>query len=115
MRGEMFSLLRERRREASIPTEEEEEEEEEEERTELTIGEERGSSSSTEERGNFKPAGLLVERRETGELNSARLNFWSLKEIGSCCRLWMSEKRYYSTDTIIGVKAKTAEERTLLE
>ena len=80
----MFSLLRERRREASIPTEEEEEEEE---RTELTIGEERGSSSSTEERGNFKPAGLLVERRETGELNSARLNFWSLKEIGSCCRL----------------------------
>lgn len=74
MRGEMFSLLRERRREASIPTEEEEEE-----RTELTIGEERGSSSSTEERGNFKPAGLLVERRETG------------------------------------VKAKTAEERTLLE
>ena len=59
----MFSLLRERRREASIPTEEEEEEEE---RTELTIGEERGSSSSTEERGNFKPAGLLVERRETG-------------------------------------------------
>jgi len=76
MRGEMFSLLRERRREASIPTEEEEEEEE---RTELTIGEERGSSSSTEERGNFKPAGLLVERRETG------------------------------------VKAKTAEERTLLE
>ena len=110
MRGEMFSLLRERRREASIPTEEEEEE-----RTELTIGEERGSSSSTEERGNFKPAGLLVERRETGELHSARLNFWSLKEIGSCCRLWMSEKRYYSTDTIIGVKAKTAEERTLLE
>ena len=69
----MFSLLRERRREASIPTEEEEEE-----RTELTIGEERGSSSSTEERGNFKPAGLLVERRETGQLNSARLNFWSL-------------------------------------
>ena len=112
MRGEMFSLLRERRREASIPTEEEEEEEE---RTELTIGEERGSSSSTEERGNFKPAGLLVERRETGELHSARLNFWSLEEIGSCCRLWMSEKRYYSTDTIIGVKAKTAEERTLLE
>ena len=111
MRGEMFSLLRERRREASIPTEEEEEEE----RTELTIGEERGSSSSTEERGNFKPAGLLVERRETGELHSARLNFWSLEEIGSCCRLWMSEKRYYSTDTIIGVKAKTAEERTLLE
>ena len=109
MRGEMFSLLRERRREASIPTEEEEE------RTELTIGEERGSSSSTEERGNFKPAGLLVERRETGELHSARLNFWSLKEIGSCCRLWMSEKCYYSTDTIIGVKAKTAEERTLLE
>ena len=44
MRGEMFSLLRERRREASIPTEEEEEEEEE--RTELTIGEERGSSQN---------------------------------------------------------------------
>ena len=64
----MFSLLRERRREASIPTEEEE-------RTELTIGEERGSSSSTEERGNFKPAGLLVERRETGELHSVKFEF----------------------------------------
>ena len=75
MRGETFSLLRGRRTEISTPTEEakediEEEEkediEEEEGRREASTGEGRGSSSGTGEKGNFKPAGLLAGRRETG-------------------------------------------------
>jgi len=73
MRGETFS-----RTEVSTPTEEEEEVrrevtteakeviEEEEGRMELSIGEEKGSSSGTEERGNFKPVGLSAGRKETG-------------------------------------------------
>jgi len=76
MRGETFSLLRGRRTEISTPTEEEAKEdieeeekediEEEEGRREVSTGEERGSSSGTGEKGNFKPAGLLAGRRETG-------------------------------------------------
>jgi len=76
MRGETFSLLRGRRIEASTPIEEEvrrevttevkEVIEGEEERRELSTGEEKGSSSGTEERGNFKPVGLSAGRKETG-------------------------------------------------
>ena len=76
MRGETFSLLRGRRTEISTPTEEEAKEdieeeemediEEEEGRREVSTGEERGSSRGTGEKGNFKPAGLLAGRRETG-------------------------------------------------
>ena len=67
-RGEIFSLLRGRWTEISTPTEEEvkEDTEEEEGRKEVSTGEERGSSRGTGEKGNFKPAGLLVGRRETG-------------------------------------------------
>jgi len=68
-RGEIFSLLRGRWTEISTPTEEEVKEdieEEEEGRREVSTGEERGSSRGTGEKGNFKPAGLLVGRRETG-------------------------------------------------
>jgi len=67
-RGETFSLLRGRLIEISTPTEEEAKEdiEEEEGRREVSTGEERGSSRGTGEKGNFKPAGLLVGRRETG-------------------------------------------------
>jgi len=39
---------------------------EEEERRELSTGEEKGSSSDTGEKGNFRPVGPLAGRRETG-------------------------------------------------
>lgn len=72
MRGETFS-----RTEVSTPTEEEEEVRrevtteakeviEEEGRREFSPGEERGSSSGTGEKGNFKPVGLSAGKRETG-------------------------------------------------
>ena len=80
MRGEMFSLLRGSRTEVSTHIEEEEEvrrevtteakeviEEEEEMKEVFTGEEEKGSNSSgTGEKGNFKPAGPLAGRRETG-------------------------------------------------
>ena len=76
MREETFFLLRGRRTEVSTPIEEEvrrevtievkEVIEKEEERRELSTGEEKGSSSGTEEKGNFKQVGPLAGRRETG-------------------------------------------------
>ena len=75
MREETFFLLRGRRTEVSTPIEEEVRREvtteakeviEEEERRELSTGEEKGSSSGTEEKGNFKQVGPLAGRRETG-------------------------------------------------
>ena len=117
MRGETFSLLRGRRTEISTPTEEEvkediEEEvkediEEEEGRREVSTGEERGSSSGTGEKGNFKPAGLLAGRRETGGFYTPSavltLNI-DYSNIYFKCRMGM----YFN----IGVRAKIVVGRT---
>ena len=103
-RGETFSLLKERQ--ISTPTEEEAKEdiEEEEGRREVSTGEERGSSRGTGEKGNFKPAGLLAGRRETGGFYTPS-SVLTLNIDNSTYILQM----YFN----VGVRAKTVEGRTL--